>query len=157
MDQYMLILEKIRRIVRSINLESKRIQKAHGISIPQLLCLNFLNHQTDFKASHKEIKNFLQLNASTLTGIVNRLEKKGYVARLPKKDDKRVEYIIITGRGSELLENIPEPLHEKLSERLQKLSSRELQQLIHSFDMIINLLDLENVNASAILTAEPEL
>ncbi len=69
------ILTGLRKIIRSVNLESKRIEKQFGISIPQLLCLNFLHSQAGFQASQKEIKDFLSLNASTVTGIINRLEK----------------------------------------------------------------------------------
>ncbi len=36
---YKEILIQIRRIVRSINLESKKIQKDFSVSIPQILCL----------------------------------------------------------------------------------------------------------------------
>lgn len=88
--KYTDILIRLRQIIRSVNLESKRIEKEYGISIPQLLCFHFLNEKENFQASHKEIKDFLKLNASTVTGIINRLEKKGFVARVPKKGDKRV-------------------------------------------------------------------
>ena len=36
------ILIRLRKIVRSVNLESKRVEKEQGVSIPQLLCLQFL-------------------------------------------------------------------------------------------------------------------
>ena len=116
------ILVQIRTIIRSVNLEGKRIEKEYGISIPQLLCLNFLNEKDTFQASHKEIKDFLKLNASTVTGIIARLEKKGFIARLPKQKDKRVAAITITARGNELINNTPEPLHQQLSQKLKKLS-----------------------------------
>ena len=43
--QYIEILVKLRKIIRSINLESKKIEKKFGISIPQLMCLQFLSEQ----------------------------------------------------------------------------------------------------------------
>lgn len=70
------ILIKLRRIVRSINLESKRVDKELGVSIPQLLCLQFLAEQEDYRANASKLKAFLNLNASTITGIISRLEKK---------------------------------------------------------------------------------
>ncbi|MFT5168019.1 MAG: hypothetical protein ACI8P3_003258 [Saprospiraceae bacterium] len=69
--KYTEILIRIRQIVRSVNLESKRIEKEYGINIPQLLCLNFLNDQENFEASHTQMKDFFQLNASTVTGIIS--------------------------------------------------------------------------------------
>ena len=103
--KYTDILIQIRQIVRSVNLESKRIEKEYGISIPQLLCLNFLNEKDTFQASHKEIKDFLKLNASTVTGLISRLETKGLVARLPKRGDKRVKVLSITAKGEQLLKD----------------------------------------------------
>ena len=150
--KYTEILVRIRQIIRSVNLESKRIEKEYGISIPQLLCLNFLSGQENFQASHKQIKDFLQLNASTVTGIVSRLEKKGYVARLPKRQDKRVGFIAITAKGVELLEKTPEPLHEQLSLKLKQLSQEDLQKLQNAFDAIIDFLNIESVEAAPILT-----
>ena len=155
--KYTEILTRIRQIVRSVNLESKRIQKELGISIPQLLCLSFLNDQKNFQASHKSIKGFLQLNASTVTGIISRLEKKGLVARLPKQQDKRVGLIVITAKGVELLEKAPEPLHEQLSFKLKELSPQKLQKLQDSFDTIIDFLNIEQVDAAPIITAETDI
>ncbi len=155
--KYTDILVQIRQIIRSVNLESKRFEKEFGISIPQLLCLGFLNDKEAFQASHKEIKNFLKLNASTVTGIISRLEKKGLVARLPKKDDKRIGMISITAKGAELLINTPEPLHEQLSGKLKNLSEESLQKLQNAFEIIIDLLDLDSVDAAPILTADTDI
>ena len=77
-----------------------------GAKIP-CLCLNFLNEKDDYQSTHKEIRNYLNLNSSTVTGIIDRLEKKGLVARLPKKEDKRTTYIALTSLGAKLLEKIP--------------------------------------------------
>ena len=154
---YKEILVQIRQIVRSVNLESKRIEKEYGLSIPQLLCLNFLSEKTSFEASHKEIKDFLKLNASTVTGIISRLENKGFVARLPKKEDKRIGLVAITAKGMKLLEKTPEPLHEQLSHKLKKLAPAEIDQLQKSFEVIIDLLNIEDVDAAPIITGETNI
>ena len=62
------ILIKLRKIVRSINLESKRVEKEQGVSIPQLLCLQFLSEQEDYRTNAAKLKTFLNLNASTISG-----------------------------------------------------------------------------------------
>lgn len=151
--KYTEILTRIRQIIRSVNLESKRIEKEYGISIPQLLCLNFLEERDNFQATAKEIKDFLKLNASTVTGIISRLEKKGLVARLPKQKDKRVSVISITEKGAALLVSTPEPLHQQLSDKLKKLSPEELDKLQSSFDTIIDFLNIESIETSPILSS----
>lgn len=148
------VLTSLRRIIRTVNLESKRIEKEHGISIPQLLCLNYLKKQPNYQASQKEIKDVLSLNASTVTGIINRLEKKGLIAKLPRKDDRRVSNISLTAKGFAMMDNTPEPMHLRLTQKLGKLSRDELQDLERAFQLISDFLDAGEVDASPILTSE---
>lgn len=148
---------KIRKIVRSINLESKKIQKEYGVSIPQVLCLSYLKQSEGFQSTQGEIRKFLNLNSSTINGIIHRLEKKGYLARLPKSGDKRVVKIALTTSGDQLLEQIPSLLHEQLSARLRQLEQEELEAVLKSLDTLVYLLDIESVEASPMITIEGEL
>lgn len=140
-----------------MNLESKKIQKQHGVSIPQVLCLNFLNNCRDYQATHKEIKSYLNLNSSTVTGIIDRLEKKGFVARLPKKEDKRTTYIALTSMGAKLLEKIPSLLHERLSVKLEKSSDIKIKELDQALDILIHYLEISDVDASPMITVGDDL
>lgn len=146
------ILIKIRKIVRSVDIESKKIQKEYGVSIPQVLCLNFLHASPNYQSSQSEIKNFLNLNSSTVSGIINRLETNGFLARLPKSGDKRVVKIALTSAGDKLLSTIPSLLHEQLSEKLKKLDDSELTKVEESLETLITLLDIEQVEASPLIT-----
>ena len=148
------ILVNIRRLVRSINLESKKIQKIYGISIPQLLVLNYLKNSEDYKATHKDITGFLSLNSSTVTGIVNRLEAKGYIARLPKKEDKRVTNIALTSKGEKLLNETPKSLHEQLEFKINSLPEEKIASLKESIDLLIDLLDIHDLDASPLFVIE---
>jgi DNA-binding MarR family transcriptional regulator len=151
------ILIQIRKIVRSINLESKKIQKEYGVSIPQVLCLNFLHDAPHFQATQAELKRFLNLNSSTVSGIVDRLEKKGLVARLPRSGDKRVVNIALTAAGDELIAAMPSLLHEQLSDKLQTLNAADLKRIDESLDTLVHLLDIQSVEASPVITIESYL
>ncbi len=151
------ILIKIRKIVRSVDIESKKIQKEYGVSIPQVLCLNFLHGSPNYLSTQGVIRKFLNLNSSTVSGIINRLEKKGLLARLPKTGDKRVFNIALTSAGDKLLSTIPALLHEQLSERLQKLDDAELKKVEHSLDTLVTLLDIQQIEASPLITLESDL
>ena len=151
------ILIKIRKIVRSINLESKKIQKEYGVSIPQVLCLSYLRNAPDYRSTQGEIKKFLNLNSSTVSGIIDRLEKKGFLARLPRSGDKRVVNIALTTSGDKLLKNIPSLLHEQLSDRLQQLGEEDLRMVEKGLDTLVSLLDIASVEASPMITIEWDL
>jgi len=151
------ILIKIRKIVRSINLESKKIQKEHGVSIPQVLCLSFLNNSRNFQATQNDIRKFLNLNSSTISGIINRLEKKGLVARLPKSGDKRVVNIALTSKGEHIHKKIPPLLHDQLNLKLKKLPVDKLIEVENSLDILVNLLDIEEIEASPVIAMDDNL
>jgi DNA-binding MarR family transcriptional regulator len=151
------ILIKIRKIVRSINLESKKIQKEYGVSIPQVLCLNFLHNSPNYQSTQGEIRKFLNLNSSTVSGIINRLEQKGFLAKLPKSGDKRVVNIALTSKGDGLLNKIPSLLHEQLTYKLQHLEATKIEQLEKGLNTLVDLLDLQNLEASPLITIEDTL
>ena len=112
------IIVNIRKIVRSLNLESKGIQKEFGLSITQLMCLGHLHNSVNYQSTHKELMELLSLNSSTVTGIINRLEKRGYIARMRKTGDRRVTFITLTASGFKLLEETPNILHDRLAKKL---------------------------------------
>jgi DNA-binding MarR family transcriptional regulator len=151
------ILIKIRKIVRSINLESKKIQKEHGVSIPQVLCLNYLHSSPNYQATQGDIRKFLNLNSSTASGIIDRLETKGMIARLPKSGDKRVVNIALTSKGDKLVKAIPALLHEQLSIKLQKLDDQTLAKIKSSLDLMIDMLEINGIEASPLITIESNL
>lgn len=152
--QYLDILVKLRKIIRSINLESKKIEKHYGISIPQLLVLQYLSNQNEYKATAKDIKNYLNLNASTVSGILKRLETKGFLAKLPKTGDKRSTVLVLTAFGRDLLTTSPTTLQEKLSARLKKLKPEEITELDKNIELLTSLMDAEDIDASPIITSD---
>ena len=150
--KYIEILVKLRKIIRSINLESKKIEKELGVSIPQLLVLQYLSDQEDYKAFAKDIKEYINLNASTISGIISRLEIKGLIAKLPKPNDKRAIYIVLTAKGADLLQKSPTTLQEKLSQRLKKLRPEQLEELNKNIELLTSIMDVEDVDAAPLLT-----
>lgn len=147
----------VRKIVRAINLESKRVEKNFGISIPQLLTLKYLKEKPDYKSTMRNLREFLSLNASTVTGIISRLETKGYIARLPDPSDKRSTPIVLTSKGDELIKKTNLSLHERISKNLEAIDENEYQAILGSFQTIINFLNIDGLDASPIITGGSEI
>jgi DNA-binding MarR family transcriptional regulator len=138
------ILIKIRQIMRTINQESKRIEKDFGVSIPQVLCLRYLKNRSDFRATQNDLRIFLNLNASSMHGIIERMEGKGLIARLPKAGDKRKVHISLTSKGDKLVASIPPTLHDRLAKNLEKQDQATLEQLQHHLHLLSNLMEIEH-------------
>ena len=148
------ILGSIRKIVRSLNLESKAIQKDFGLSITQLLCLGHLENSPNYQSTHKELMELLSLNSSTVTGIINRLEKRGHLVRMPKSGDKRVTIITLTASGIKLLEETPNVLHDRLAKKLDSLSESEKAMVKKALHIITSAMEIKQIDASPLLTTE---
>ncbi len=140
--------------MRSINLESKRVDKELGVSIPQLLCLQFLAEQEGYCANASKLKAFLNLNASTITGIISRLEIKNLVVKLPKSADKRITLISLTEKGISLIQNAPLTFQQKLSEKLQALPPEKLKTIVDGIDLLTELMEVDETDDLPISTPE---
>jgi DNA-binding MarR family transcriptional regulator len=148
------IIGSIRKIVRSLNLESKAIQKDFGLSITQLLCLGHLENSPNYLSTHKELMDILSLNSSTITGILNRLEKRGYVARVSNVTDRRSKSITLTASGLKLLEAAPNVLHDRLATKLDSLSKSEKKMIQKALGIITSAMEIKGIEASPLLTSE---
>lgn len=146
------ILIPIRKIVRSINLDSKKIQKECGLSIPQILALTFLNRAPNFQCTQLELRKFLELNSSTVTGIIRRLEKKGFVAKLPPQGDKRATRLSLTSSGLTVLEKAPPLLQEQLVDKLAALPIEKFNIVQQGLEILVEALGAEDLDAGPILT-----
>jgi len=105
----------------------------------------------------RNLREVLSLNASTVTGIVSRLESKGYIARLPDPKDKRSTPIVLTSKGSALVKTTNVSLHERISKNLEATSDQEYQNILGSFETIINFLNIEDLDAAPIITGPADI
>lgn len=99
--------------------------KKFGITYPQYLVMLVLwEHKT---LAVTQITKLLLLDTSTLTPLLKRLEKMGYIRRKRSESDERVVMIGLTEKGEKLQQEaslIPSQLVEGL-----KFSEEELIQL----------------------------
>src|SRR5213082_1560980 len=68
-----------------------------------------------------------------ITGLIDRLERAGFVNRLRCEKDRRVIYVALTDHGTKTLADLDEPLlalHRKLMSHLSQGESKELIRLL---------------------------
>lgn len=134
------IIIPLRQLSRRMHLDSKRIQKTCGLSIPQLLTLTYLSRCEAFQGTQRDIRNYLHLNSSTMTGIVSRLVDKALIAKLPATDDKRATRLCLTAKGMEKLENTPSFFQERLTKNLAKLSEEKIKTIQTGLTLLLDVL-----------------
>lgn len=84
----------------------------------------------------KEIGEKTLITKGTLTGVIDRIEKKGLVTRVPCPDDRRCTRVVLTRKGKALFEReFPRQIaylknrFDRLSEADQRSALRSLKKL----------------------------
>jgi DNA-binding MarR family transcriptional regulator len=97
------VLEFMRRlwaVDHALQTRSKQMQGALGVTGPQRLVIRILGRFPGIPAG--ELARILHMHPSTLTGILERLQRHGAIRRRPDPLDRRRSLLGLTARGREL-------------------------------------------------------
>lgn len=89
----------------------------------------------DFQAP-SQISQTLSLDSSSLTGLLDRMESKGLLRRIPDSEDRRAIQVILTPQGKALEQPTEKLIEEANVEVLQCLTEKEKMQLFNSLNKI---------------------
>ena len=103
-------------------LDKKFHSNSIDINIEQFIVLHLLNRNDGI--SQQEISNIIDRDKTTITRLINRMETKNLLLRVPCKEDKRVKNIYITNYGKEVLLSI-QPLTIEVQKELEKSVSED--------------------------------
>ncbi|WP_432472122.1 MarR family winged helix-turn-helix transcriptional regulator [Amphritea sp. HPY] len=143
------ILISLRRIIRATDLQSKRISKECGLTIPQVMVLRSIKTLGDVTV--KRLSDEVSLSQATVTTILNRLEVRLLVERVRCASDRRIVNARLTPEGEEVLASAPPLLHEAFIEQLDNLESWEQTQILSSLQHIASMMDAEGLDAAPLL------
>ena len=88
-----------------------------------------------------QIAEYIKAPLNTATGIVSRMEKRGWVKREQSADDKRVVLVGLTKKGNEVFQNILKEFAFYGSQIIQMLTEEELLSLGNILDKVLLLLN----------------
>lgn len=145
------ILIALRRIVRAIDLHSKKVHKAVGLTVPQLVVLQALNKHGDLYPT--SIARIASLSQATVTIILDRLQKQGLIERNRCQEDKRQILVSLTVGARSRLADAPELLQSGFLKEFEKLASWEQFQLLSCLQRTAELMDAKDIDAAPILQA----
>ena len=97
-----------------------------------------------------EIAQRLRSDRPTISGIINRLEKKGIVLKLDNPEDKRSSYLQIDKGFNQLVDSITRMSDELTVDIFSIYSEEEAKQLMHLVQQLIER--TEDCTTSALLT-----
>jgi DNA-binding MarR family transcriptional regulator len=120
-DRFIFLISKVcQKLI--INLQKAFSENGVEVTPIQVMLLFFL--QKNDGSSLTQISQGLMLENPTVTGLIDRLEKLGYVKRSDHPDDRRVYLIYLTEKGNKVA-NKALPIIKKLNEEIKKGYSKE--------------------------------
>jgi DNA-binding MarR family transcriptional regulator len=143
------VLISIRRIIQSVDLHSRYLERYFGLTVPQLIVLQEVSNRGE--VSIGEIAKAVSLGQPTVTGILERLENRGLVSRRRSQRDKRKIYISVTEACNPLLEKAPPPMQEHFVDAFTSLHDWEQSMILSSLQRIVALMDAKTIQVAPIL------
>ncbi|WP_433634759.1 MarR family winged helix-turn-helix transcriptional regulator [Nocardia sp. CA-120079] len=103
------------------------ISRRFGLTVQQveLLCLLY-----DRRPSFGELAGLLGCDKTNVTGMVDRLARRGLVARATDPDDRRITRAVLTDQGAAMRENFRSALAAELEARVPRANRSRLVALI---------------------------
>ena len=147
------ILIAIRKIIRAIDLQSKRLMSEAGLTGPQLLVMQAVD-QHGTPPSLGAIARRVSLSQATVTSIMGRLEAKGLVVRAKSAGDRRRVEVSLTEEGRAALARAPNPLQASFVEAFEGLREWEQHQLISSLERVANMMGARDIEAAPVLETD---
>ena len=124
-----------------MDIHSRRINHDRHVTVPQMICLHALANDGPMTLS--QLAASVSLSASTVTGVVDRLETKGLILRKPSEGDRRKKMLHITDAGGALTNEAPMLLQDRLTVALSGLPELEQAAIALSLERIVGLIDAD--------------
>lgn len=156
------LLKAIRKISRAVDLQSRRIDRSVGLTLPQLVVLGCVRDLGE--VTSRAISEQAELSPATVVGILDKLEAKALVERYRSRIDRRIVHTRLTKKGIATLAAAPSPLGQAFEQAFLKLPARERDNTLAAIQRVASLSVVETEDELAQAgpqtsfgTAEPDL
>lgn len=140
------VVASLRQIMRAVDLHSRSLLQSCGLTGPQLAALGEVVERES--VSTGDLARALHLSQATVSGIVDRLESRGLLARRRSDGDRRRSEITATPEGASLLGAAPSLLQDQFRQRLESLEEWERLQILASLRRVASLMAADDLDAA---------
>ncbi len=139
----------LRQIIRATDMQEKEISRSTGLTLPQLMVMQTLRNNSPITSG--ELAKEISLTQATVTSILDRLEKKGLVARERGVDDKRKVWLHLTNEGWELMKGAPTTQQSLFTRRFDDMQNWEQSMVVSALERVAFMLDAQHLDAAPVL------
>lgn len=125
---------KLNKVRRKIHRYYESKLATFNITPVQFYVLSVLWDNDEIK--FKDLAIRLEMDGATLTGILDRMEKRGFIQRKADPDDRRSVLICLTDKSKELRPQMIEITQNLDKEFRDKVSEEEFNQLLKILDQL---------------------
>ena len=111
----------------------------NGITMPQGMLIGILHKQGEMKIT--ELSGKMGLSNSTVSGIIDRLEKQDIVERVRSQEDRRIVYVKLTEKYSKVHKGFDKIASEQFAIMIDSGSKEELDKVIEGLQTLKAILD----------------
>jgi DNA-binding MarR family transcriptional regulator len=109
---------------------------AGDLSLQQLTVLNLVRTEGVTLA---ELARRTMVAPTVITGIVDRLERQGFIRREPDTRDRRVNRLVLTEAGNDVGISVERSLCAEVAEQLGEFNEEELRELTRGLELLDRL------------------
>lgn len=109
-----------------------------GITAPQGMVIRILSKERTLKIT--ELSSKLSLPNSTISGIVDRLEKLGMVERIRSEEDRRVVHVSISPKFKDMHKNFHKQIEDKIEATMNRGTPEEMDKIVEGLETLKKLL-----------------
>ena len=91
----------------------------------------------DHPVNQRELEHYFKLSNPTVTGLMKRMESKGFIQRIANPEDGRSKYIQLTPKAMEVASSVRHNLQALENDMTQDLSAEE-EEIFH--DLLMRVL-----------------
>jgi len=131
--------ETLMSLVRTSSLMQKlsdRFFSRFGLTDVQFNILMILKEQSGQGLSQRELSEHLIVTKSNVVGLIDRLERSGYVRRESHPSDRRFNRIVLTPRGERLESRVEESYFREVDKMMNVLTRPEKKAVIKAMERI---------------------
>lgn len=140
MQSESVVLSKLfREIMFLFKQNMSKVFEDSGITVPQGMVIGTLSKFGKMKISDLSIN--LGFSNSTISGIIDRLEKQRMVERERSEDDKRVVYVKITPEFKELHQDFHKIAEENITNIIKRGTTEEVIKIVEGLNILKKLLE----------------
>ncbi|SDP77693.1 MarR family winged helix-turn-helix transcriptional regulator [Desulforhopalus singaporensis] len=147
------VLINLRKIIQMIDIHSRFLVRQVGLTGPQLTILQEVSKCGEISTG--ELAKAISLSQATVTGIIERLDKKGLITRNRSDRDRRKVMIGVTDKCLQILEKAPPPLQQSFVNAFHELQEWEQSMILSSLQRLVVMMDAKQLDAAPLLATGP--